>query len=92
MPKATSHHPTVYPMRIQARAGSLVEQRYYASSRLLFSFILPPGVILKLGPDAPGVTTNRDASLIIRNAEAAQYWQTIFLHDWAHMAAQHAGD
>jgi phosphatidylserine/phosphatidylglycerophosphate/cardiolipin synthase-like enzyme len=40
----------------------------------------------------PGVTTNRDASLIIRNAEAAQYWQTIFLHDWAHMATQHAGD
>src|ERR1700680_4958154 len=34
MPKATPHHPTVYPMRIQARGGSLVERRYYASSRL----------------------------------------------------------
>jgi phosphatidylserine/phosphatidylglycerophosphate/cardiolipin synthase-like enzyme len=40
----------------------------------------------------PGVTTNRDASLIIRNAEAAQYWERIFLYDWAHMATQHAGD
>lgn len=37
----------------------------------------------------PGVTTNRDASLVIFNAEAAQYWESIFLHDWAHMAVQH---
>jgi hypothetical protein len=36
----------------------------------------------------PGVTTNRDASLVIENAEAAQYWQGIFLHDWTNMATQ----
>jgi hypothetical protein len=36
----------------------------------------------------PGVTTNRDASLVIFNADAAQYWESIFLHDWAHMAVQ----
>jgi len=37
----------------------------------------------------PGVTTNRDASLVIFNADAAQYWEAIFLHDWAHMSVQH---
>ena len=36
----------------------------------------------------PGVTTNRDASLVIENAEAAQYWEAIFLHDWTNMARQ----
>ena len=36
----------------------------------------------------PGVTTNRDASLVIFNAEAAQYWEAIFLHDWTSMAVQ----
>lgn len=38
----------------------------------------------------PGVTTNRDASLIIENATAAQYWERIFLHDWVNMASQNA--
>jgi hypothetical protein len=37
-----------------------------------------------------GVTVNRDATLIIHNAEAAQYWQQVFLHDWANMASQSA--
>jgi hypothetical protein len=37
----------------------------------------------------PGVTTNRDASLVIENAAAAQYWEAIFLHDWMNMAVQH---
>jgi len=37
----------------------------------------------------PGVTTNRDASLVIENAEAAQYWQGVYLHDWTNMATQH---
>jgi hypothetical protein len=32
-----------------------------------------------------GVTTNRDASLIIHDGDAAQYWQKIFEHDWQHM-------
>ena len=32
-----------------------------------------------------GVTTNRDASVIIHNAAAAQYWAKIFDHDWNHM-------
>jgi hypothetical protein len=31
MPKSTSHHPGMYPMRIQARRGSLVEQRYFST-------------------------------------------------------------
>ncbi len=25
-------------------------------------------------------------------AEAAQYWESIYLHDWANMAVQHAAD
>jgi hypothetical protein len=37
----------------------------------------------------PGVTTNRDASLVIENTEAAQYWESIFLHDWTNMTTQH---
>jgi hypothetical protein len=40
----------------------------------------------------PGVTTNRDATLVIFNEVAAQYWQTIFLYDWVNMATQHAAD
>jgi phosphatidylserine/phosphatidylglycerophosphate/cardiolipin synthase-like enzyme len=32
-----------------------------------------------------GVSTNRDASLIIHNAEAALYWEKIFDHDWTNM-------
>lgn len=35
-----------------------------------------------------GVIRNRDASLIIYNADAAQYFEQIFLHDWANMAQQ----
>jgi hypothetical protein len=31
MPKSTLHHPRMYPMRIQARGGSLVEQRYFST-------------------------------------------------------------
>jgi len=33
-----------------------------------------------------GVLHNRDASLIIHNAEAAAYFEAIFLHDWVNMA------
>jgi len=39
-----------------------------------------------------GVSTNRDASLVIYNADAAQYFGQIFLHDWTWMASQHALD
>lgn len=39
-----------------------------------------------------GVLRNRDATVIIYNEEAAQYWEEIFLHDWTKMAAQHALD
>jgi hypothetical protein len=35
-----------------------------------------------------GVLRNRDASLILFDAEAANYYQSIFLHDWTHMASQ----
>jgi hypothetical protein len=34
-----------------------------------------------------GTGDNRDAGLIIYNAEAAQYFEQIFLHDWVNMAA-----
>jgi phosphatidylserine/phosphatidylglycerophosphate/cardiolipin synthase-like enzyme len=36
-------------------------------------------------PDGTGA--NRDAGLIIYNEEAAQYFESIFLHDWVNMAA-----
>jgi hypothetical protein len=39
-----------------------------------------------------GVTTNRDAGLILYNQEAAQYWEEIFIHDWTNMAQQQAVD
>jgi hypothetical protein len=29
-----------------------------------------------------GTTTNRDASLIIRHPEIAEYFREIFVHDW----------
>jgi phospholipase D-like protein len=34
-----------------------------------------------------GTGANRDAGMIIYNAEAAQYFEEIFLHDWVNMAA-----
>jgi hypothetical protein len=40
---------------------------------------------------AAGVSTNRDATLIISNAEAAQYWEEVFLHDWVNMVNQTQG-
>jgi len=39
-----------------------------------------------------GTLRNRDATLIIYNEEAAQYWEQIFKHDWTQMASQHALD
>jgi hypothetical protein len=35
-----------------------------------------------------GVLRNRDATLIIYNEDAAQYWEEIFIHDWTKMAMQ----
>jgi hypothetical protein len=35
-----------------------------------------------------GVTTNRDASLVIEDDEVAQYYEGIFLHDWVNLASQ----
>jgi hypothetical protein len=37
-----------------------------------------------------GTLSNRDAGVIIHNAQAAQYFQTIFLHDWEHLAVKKA--
>jgi phosphatidylserine/phosphatidylglycerophosphate/cardiolipin synthase-like enzyme len=37
-----------------------------------------------------GTGDNRDAGLIIYSAEAAQYFEQIFLHDWVNMAAAKA--
>jgi phosphatidylserine/phosphatidylglycerophosphate/cardiolipin synthase-like enzyme len=39
-----------------------------------------------------GTLRNRDATLIIYNEEAAQYWEKIFIHDWTQMASQRALD
>jgi hypothetical protein len=33
-----------------------------------------------------GVQANRDASLLIRNAEIARYYERVFLHDWERLA------
>jgi hypothetical protein len=33
-----------------------------------------------------GVEANRDASLLIKNAKIATYYERIFLHDWEHLA------
>ncbi len=37
-----------------------------------------------------GTLTNRDAGVIVHNAKVAAYFQTIFLHDWEHLAGQTA--
>jgi phosphatidylserine/phosphatidylglycerophosphate/cardiolipin synthase-like enzyme len=37
-----------------------------------------------------GVLRNRDASVIIDNVKAAEYFTTIFLHDWENLARQQA--
>ena len=53
------------------------------------------GEVVALGSQnwsADGVIRNRDATLIIYNREAAQYWGQIFEHDWVNMAAQQAAD
>ncbi|HEY4225740.1 MAG TPA: phospholipase D-like domain-containing protein [Pseudolysinimonas sp.] len=35
-----------------------------------------------------GTLTNRDASVILHSAEAAAYFDGLFLHDWEHLAAR----
>jgi hypothetical protein len=37
------------------------------------------------------VTRNRDASLLIDDAEAAEYFEKIFLHDWEYLAKASLG-
>ena len=39
---------------------------------------------------ADGTLWNRDAGVIIYHQDAAQYFQQVFLHDWAHLAAAKA--
>ncbi len=39
---------------------------------------------------ADGTLWNRDAGVIIYHPDAAQYFQQVFLHDWAHLAAAKA--
>jgi hypothetical protein len=53
--------------------------------------IIVDGEVVAIGSQnwsGSGVSTNRDASLIIFNSDAAQYWQTVFIHDWVNMAQQ----
>jgi phosphatidylserine/phosphatidylglycerophosphate/cardiolipin synthase-like enzyme len=40
---------------------------------------------------ADGTLRNRDAGLIIHNAEAATYFEQIFLHDWDYLASPISG-
>jgi hypothetical protein len=40
---------------------------------------------------ADGTLRNRDAGLVIHNANAAAYYQEIFLHDWTHLATAVTG-
>lgn len=57
--------------------------------------IIVDSVVVAVGSQnwsPPGVTTNRDATLVIYNKEAAEYWEAIFLHDWANMSMQHVSD
>ena len=39
-----------------------------------------------------GTLHNRDAGVIIHNAHVAEYFQTIFQHDWDHLARQQTAD
>jgi hypothetical protein len=39
-----------------------------------------------------GVRSNRDASVIIHNADAAKYWEQIFDHDWQNMTQMSSPD
>jgi phosphatidylserine/phosphatidylglycerophosphate/cardiolipin synthase-like enzyme len=38
-----------------------------------------------------GTQTNHDATLIIHNVKAAEYFERIFIHDWTKMAKQKVG-
>ncbi len=51
--------------------------------------------VLALGSQnwsADGTLRNRDATLIIKHPEIAQYYEQIFIHDWTTMAQQHVVD
>ncbi|HTQ60455.1 MAG TPA: phospholipase D-like domain-containing protein [Candidatus Solibacter sp.] len=45
-------------------------------------------VVSSMNWSGEGVLSNRDAGVIIENATAAQYYEKVFLDDWAHHAAQ----
>ena len=45
-------------------------------------------VVSSMNWSGEGVLSNRDAGVIIDNATAAQYYENIFLDDWAHHSAQ----
>jgi hypothetical protein len=56
-------------------------------------FIVDSGVVVvgsQNWSDA-GTQTNRDATLIIHNDKIAEYFNTIFMHDWLNMAKQKVG-
>lgn len=53
------------------------------------------GKVVALGShnwSGDGALRNRDASLIIYNEQVAQYFQSIFLHDWENLAQQRVAD
>jgi phosphatidylserine/phosphatidylglycerophosphate/cardiolipin synthase-like enzyme len=45
-------------------------------------------VVSSMNWSGEGVLENRDAGVLIENAHAAQYFETIFLDDWAHHATR----
>lgn len=64
-------------------------ERVKFQSRVHNKGILVDGKTVVVGSQnwsEPGVTNNRDASLLIRNAAMAKYFEAIFLHDWTRLA------
>src|SRR5260370_20099216 len=45
-------------------------------------------VVSSMNWSGEGVLSNRDAGVVIENTTAAQYYEKVFLDDWAHHAAQ----
>jgi len=48
-------------------------------------------IVSSMNWSGEGVLSNRDAGVIIDNATAAQYYEKIFLDDWANHAEQKSG-
>jgi phospholipase D-like protein len=75
----------------QLQAAGIDLSRVHIQNNLHNKGIIVDSSIVAVGSQnwsGSGVSTNRDATLVIFNEEAAQYWETIFIHDWLHMSSQ----